>query len=70
MTQPPQSKERKKFPTMQVATLQTIGEWAAPFKLQPRGLSLGLARPFVVAICGAAAFVIAIRKFRWAPRRS
>lgn len=44
MTHPPQSKERRIFSTKQVATLQTIGELAAPFKLQPWDLRLGLAR--------------------------
>jgi ABC-2 type transport system permease protein len=42
----------------------------APFKLQP-GVSVWAWHDlFVVAIWGAVAFVIALRRFRWAPRRS
>jgi ABC-2 type transport system permease protein len=43
---------------------------AAPFDLQP-GVSVWAWHDLlIVAIWGAAAFVVALRRFRWAPRRS
>jgi ABC-2 type transport system permease protein len=43
---------------------------AAPFKLQP-GVSVWAWHDLlVIAIWGAAALVVALRRFRWAPRRS